>query len=287
MIKADAVSSQRAAASSNSKMLAQPATPKTSSSAGPGSKRAHWTEYFVINRTNRETRTSVNIYNMALAPSGTIPPAIPGRPYRCTCETHGGMRAGAYKDCRSINSVCIEVRHPLDWCPGCNPALDAPEVRDAREAIAERTGRRANGQGLRISAEARRALELHAMGRARVYYESRNWQVRDVSTTESYDLHCISPEGRELRVEVKGTTSTGAQILLTPNEVGYAREYYPSVALYVLSNVRLVQRSDGGPVASGGDVVIYDPWSIVAGPLVPVGFAYTTPRATLESGYSN
>jgi hypothetical protein len=44
------------------------------------------------------------------------------------------------------------------------------------------------------------------------------YHVEDVGATESYDLDC-SKEKDELHVEVKGTTTDGLAVLLTPNEV--------------------------------------------------------------------
>lgn len=51
-------------------------------------------------------------------------------------------------------------------------------------------------------------------------------------------------------MEVKGTTTDGAEVILTPKEVEHAREL-PDVALFIVSNV-VVERSDDGTVTATG-----------------------------------
>ena len=52
-------------------------------------------------------------------------------------------------------------------------------------------------------------------------------------------------------VEVKGTTTDGAEVILTPNEVRHAREN-PCTALFVLSNITVERAEDGAVTATGG-----------------------------------
>jgi hypothetical protein len=76
-----------------------------------------------------------------------------------------------------------------------------------------------------------------------------------------------------MRVEVKGTTTDGVEVILTPNEVRHAREY-EHTALFILSNISLERSRDGTVVASGGVRRLIDPWDIEQGALIPVGFRY-------------
>ena len=62
------------------------------------------------------------------------------------------------------------------------------------------------------------------------HYASLWQEVLDVSATEPFDLLCREGD-RELRVEVKGTTSLGLSVLLTRNEVRHAQENSGRVAL--------------------------------------------------------
>jgi hypothetical protein len=77
-------------------------------------------------------------------------------------------------------------------------------------------------------------------------------------------------------VEVKGTTTDGVGVILTLNEVRHAHEY-PSIALFILSNI-IVERADDAAVrAVGGDRHLFDPWPIDDGTLTPLGFRYQVP----------
>jgi hypothetical protein len=94
-------------------------------------------------------------------------------------------------------------------------------------AVQEAVRPRARGQRWSESPAVRRAIELHAMQAAVEYYTGQGWSVEDVSAFCPYDLHC-ERDDRVLRVEVKGTTSTGERVLLTRNEVAQATAGYPT-----------------------------------------------------------
>ena len=147
-----------------------------------------------------------------------------------------------------------------------------------RALIEEQARGRSSGQGFRVSPEVRTAIEGYAMERAKAYYERRGWSVEDVSASRPYDLHCTKPGGKELRVEVKGTTGGGSEVLLTPNEVTHAREHYPRVALFVVAGVETSDESGGLSVTGGGAERDYEPWQIDEGDLAPLGYSYALPR---------
>jgi hypothetical protein len=124
-------------------------------------------------------------------------------------------------------------------------------------------------QGFGLSVQQRRAVEKYAMERAEEHYAS-NWDVKNVSSNACFDLLCTK-DGRELHVEVKGTTGIGETILLTSNEVKHAKAF-PLIALFVVSRITL-RRSEGGNwVASGGNIAVYEPWSIESCDLTPLTF---------------
>jgi len=85
--------------------------------------------------------------------------------------------------------------------------------------------------------------------------------VEDVSATECYDLRC-KRTGREVRVEVKGTTGSGMAVLLTRNEVEHAKTF-PDMVLFVVSEIELSERNRQ-KTARKGKIVVYDPWHIDA-----------------------
>jgi Domain of unknown function (DUF3883) len=136
----------------------------------------------------------------------------------------------------------------------------APEVEDALNASTIGAGKRAARQGFRQSAADRRAIELRAMDVAQVCLAAYGCvNITDVARSESYDFRC-GLHGRELHVEVKGTTSVGDRILLTRNEVSHAREWYPDIALVVVSAIELTK--DDPPVARGGSARVIHPWEL-------------------------
>jgi len=136
----------------------------------------------------------------------------------------------------------------------------SPEIEDARDATARSAGGRSwRGQGFRQSSDERVAIDRHAMQRATSWLESMGWQVVDRSIDHPYDLFC-QRASEKLHVEVKGTTSDGAAVLLTPNEVEFARNASPEMALLVVSQIRLSADSDGAVIASGGDIELVHPW---------------------------
>jgi hypothetical protein len=84
-------------------------------------------------------------------------------------------------------------------------------------------------------------------------------------------------------VEVKGTTTDGDEVILTPNEVTHA-QVNRHTALFVLGNVRIERAEDRTVMAVGGVRRVYDPWDIEEGALTPIGYRYQVPALPAESG---
>lgn len=158
---------------------------------------------------------------------------------------------------------------------------DMPDVVVAREIIAELAGKSTSGQGFKVDPRERQAVEKYAMQLATAHYEAQGWTVKNVSTTESYDLRCTKKGAVELHVEVKGTTSEGTTVLLTPNEVEHARAKYPNVALYVVSDICIITDNDGEVQTQGGLVTHFEPWQIDQSSLKPIGYEYTVPAGDI------
>lgn len=74
-----------------------------------------------------------------------------------------------------------------------------------------------------------------------------------------YDLRC--QRGKEVRyVEVKGTTTPGTKVLLTSNEVKFARRQAATMDLFVVGGIKVIA---GPPVGvSGGRVVHRGLWAL-------------------------
>jgi Protein NO VEIN, C-terminal len=97
---------------------------------------------------------------------------------------------------------------------------------------------RSKGQGFARTKEERKALEDHAMTAAKRHFRNEGFKVEDVSARRPYDLLC-KRGSKELRVEVKGTTTDGEVVVLTNNEVKHASFPRNSCALFVLHSIRL------------------------------------------------
>jgi hypothetical protein len=135
------------------------------------------------------------------------------------------------------------------------PASEEPAVREV-EALIRTPNYIGSGQGFGLSTPEREALESYSMRRAKEYFAAHCYAVRDVSRTCSFDLLCSSAD-KELRVEVKGTTSLGEQIVLTKREVEEAS--IPGYVLFVVSEIVLA-REDGSVVAEGGQCRMIPLW---------------------------
>lgn len=165
-----------------------------------------------------------------------------------------------------------------DLTSQANPDLElgraSPEVLEAIDATRRASGRGTTGQGMRLSAVERKALERHSVLAATQWLDDRGWTVEDVGLYRPYDLHCRKGS-LELRVEVKGTTGDGSAVLLTPGEVVHAREHH-NMALMIMSGIVLSEDASGAVIASGGTLKILNPWDLDEdGELRPTGYSYS------------
>lgn len=94
-----------------------------------------------------------------------------------------------------------------------------------------------------------------------------------MSANRPYDLLC-SKGTKQLRVEVKGTTSGGSQILLTRNEAVHAKAHSPHIALVVVSEILLDRIGSESYAVSGGKVRIIQPWNLSEDRLEPLAYSY-------------
>ena len=117
------------------------------------------------------------------------------------------------------------------------------------------------GIGLRVTRE---HFEAEAMG----------YTTKDVGDQLSYDV--LATKGEEIiKVEVKGTTSNGSEVVLTRNEVKLHREDHPANALAIVRYIQL-HRHDDGPTATGGELQLTMPWEVDDARLEPIAYRYST-----------
>ena len=205
---------------------------------------------------------------------------FPWIPYQDTLRT---FQSYLVKVPREAISLLSELRTMVDQMEAQPPdfALTSPteQAEAAMEDAAGKVARPGRGQGFQLDQEAKVAVEALAMNRATEFYR-KAWDVEDVHGRKSYDLICR--RGGEVKhVEVKGTTTDGAEVILTPNEVRHAREY-PCTALFIVRHITVGRTEDGTVTATGGKHHCYDPWQVDDGTLTPLGFRYQVPPAQTE-----
>lgn len=130
------------------------------------------------------------------------------------------------------------------------------------------------GQGFNASPEARRAVELYAEELAKRHFENEGYCVEKYG--KPYDLRC-SRGAEVLYVEVKGTTTLGEGVLLTRNEVEFARKHSECMVLFVVREI-VVTSKESGPEASAGVAKIWRQWNPDDCHLTPVSFSYALPK---------
>lgn len=160
------------------------------------------------------------------------------------------------------------------------PGEPAPEIEDALTAVDRAAGRPVRRQGSRLSAAERQVVERHAVTVARSHLEKLGYLVKDVGALKSYDLEARRDDNL-LFVEVKGTTSSGDEVILTRAEVELHQREYPRTCLMIVRGIHL-DRSSSPPSASGGDLRVLHPWEVHNGSLTPIAYRYLVPRGGIE-----
>jgi hypothetical protein len=169
---------------------------------------------------------------------------------------------------------------PMKWVPGAlefvqsyenenlleNPQAEAAPVvvRSVEEEI-ERSA------GFQPNSKIRKAVELHAMGRAEKEFKNRGYQVKDVSQKRPYDLLCHKSDEVKY-VEVKGTQSNGLDIALTAGEVKFVEKNKANCVLCVIHGIAVTRKAK--PKASGGQVSLMEPFDLAEGLLKPLAFTF-------------
>lgn len=166
------------------------------------------------------------------------------------------------------------LRRMLAAASASNPSFpvamspDPPEGRRPEQPKPEV----AKNQGFAVPPKARSTVEEHAMRVAIDHLQNEGYSVDRIDGKESYDLCCKRGRKRML-VEVKGTQSDGAEILLTRNEVAFALKTEQRMALAIVSGIRLTPSGK----AKGGTLRLIEPWVIVQDHLRAYTFAYRVP----------
>lgn len=171
---------------------------------------------------------------------------------------------------RTLGRLYVEA----DAAPSL-PGELPPEIADAMTMAERAAGRRGRGQGYRLTAAEKQAVERRAVAVVTEHLKGDNWTVKDVGATSSFDLDARR-DGDRLYVEVKGTTSLGEEVVLTHNEVELHLENHPDTMLAVVHTIDL-DRSGSSPVATGGTLRVISPWSPELTHVKPIAYRYAVP----------
>jgi hypothetical protein len=125
-------------------------------------------------------------------------------------------------------------------------------------------------QGFQLDSEKRKKIELFAMKKAIDEYKKLGYTVTDNSKNHPYDLYCTK-DSEELFIEVKGTQTVGEEVLLTKNEVGFAKSNKEKMVLYIVSNIEINKEGD---IVNSGIINKINPWNIDKGELIPISYSY-------------
>lgn len=102
------------------------------------------------------------------------------------------------------------------------------------------------------------------------HYSKQGWDVNDTRFGNPYDA--VATKGDQtLYLEAKATQSGGESLLVTPNEVTFAREHRGQCVIGVVSDIRF--NIDGTLDESSGNFRIYD-WTAHESELVATGFKW-------------
>jgi ribosomal protein L37AE/L43A len=131
-------------------------------------------------------------------------------------------------------------------------------------------------QGFNLTGPERKAVELRAMAIAHEHLKALGYRAKDTSSNHPYDF-LATGNGKEIKVEVKGTTVKDAgTVLMTRNEVKLHRAEKGNTGLIIVSGIQLTDR-DSDPKATGGDLKAFFPWDIDPCTVDPIAYEITLP----------
>ncbi|MGK5683094.1 protein NO VEIN domain-containing protein [Actinoplanes sp. URMC 104] len=168
-----------------------------------------------------------------------------------------------------------------EWRPQSSGTLLSPEVAQQLEQLwaghlglsAPVPPRTSPRQGWQLDPVRRKKVEDAAQDRLTAHFRAQGWTVKDTRYGNPYDA-VAKREGEIRYLEAKGTETAGAAVIVTPNEVAFARDHPGQCVMGILANVRF--RADGEvDPASGAFRVLA--WNPDAGDLAPRAYDWTAP----------
>jgi hypothetical protein len=103
------------------------------------------------------------------------------------------------------------------------------------------------------------------------HFRKDKWTVQDVRFGNPYDA-IATKDGRTLWLEAKGTETSGASVIVTRNEVEWARDHPGDCVLGILSDVAFL--ANGEIDAASGAFRLFT-WNPEGGALAPRAYDFT------------
>lgn len=139
--------------------------------------------------------------------------------------------------------------------------------------------RAAEGQQRRVDSARRKAIEDAAQQILTEHYTARGWKVEDVRYGNPFDA--VATRGDEvLYLEAKGTTTAGQRVIVTRNEVAFAREHPEECVMGIVAG--LIVDASGRVDPSSGELRLYA-WNPEERDLDPLTYDFIPRRYRIES----
>ncbi|GAB3488268.1 protein NO VEIN domain-containing protein [Flexivirga lutea] len=135
------------------------------------------------------------------------------------------------------------------------------------------TGSVGERQGRRLDAILRKQIEDLAQDRLTALYESDGWDVEDLRYGNPFDAKATKG-GDVIYLEAEGTTTAGERVIVTRNEVAFAREHPGECVIGIVAGIRL--DSDGNVDGASGELRLYA-WEPDDDDLVPLEYDFYPP----------
>lgn len=132
----------------------------------------------------------------------------------------------------------------------------------------------ASGQGWMQDSEKRKLVEDAAQDRLTRHYQEMGWTVDDTRFGNPFDA-CATRGDELLYLEAKGTTTAGGSVIVTRNEVAWARGHPGECVIGILSDMEF--DDDGNLDASDGAFRVFK-WEPEEYELNPISFDWRPPE---------
>lgn len=175
------------------------------------------------------------------------------------------------------------------WVPqGSGTVLPPNTAAELEDLWAEHNGLpivepkiRAGGQRWQMDAAKRKKVEDAAQARLERHYCELGWVVKDQRYGNPYDAIATKAGRKPLFLEAKGTETAGASVIVTRNEVAFAREHPGQCRIGILANVKF--SADGDVDPESGTFTVQD-WNPSMGNLSPREYDWAPPAAPVPPG---